>query len=112
MTVKSYDEKCHDLASIFLEDEPELYTKDHKHYLACAIQTAIEDYIEDAKRGPGPNWDQWKAQLAVRLTKRFGTDGVGYIQQTGDECWREMFNDGLSAAEAADEEAHAAASSL
>lgn len=54
MTAKTYDEKCYDLASVFLEDEPELFTMHHNHLLACAIQTAIEEYIEDAKRAYEP----------------------------------------------------------
>lgn len=58
------------------------------------------------------NWDDWKAQLASELGKRFATDGNNYIGQTGEECWRDMFDDGLTPAEAADEEASAAATML
>lgn len=50
MAAKTYDEKCYDLAGLFLQDEPDLFTLHHNHHLACAIQTAIEEYIEDAKR--------------------------------------------------------------
>ena len=49
--VKTYDEKTCDLAEHFLEGEPELFTMHHTHHLACAIQTAIEDYIADAMNG-------------------------------------------------------------
>lgn len=52
MTVKTYDEKCHDLADHFLQDEPHLFTMDHCHRLACAIQATIEDYISDAMPVP------------------------------------------------------------
>lgn len=58
------------------------------------------------------SWEQWKAQLAIQLGRVFDTDGSDYIRQTGEECWREMFEDGLTPAEAASEEAYAAASML
>jgi hypothetical protein len=54
-------------------------------------------------------FDEWKVALAKELGRAFDMDGLEYIRQTGDECWREMFNDGLSPAEAASEEVHAAA---
>lgn len=57
------------------------------------------------------DWDEWLKQLAVELGKDFGCDGADYIRQTGEECWREMFDDGLSPSEAADEEVRAAAES-
>jgi hypothetical protein len=50
MTAKTYDEKCLDLAEHFLQDEPDLDTIHNGHHLACAIQTAIEEWFEDAKR--------------------------------------------------------------
>ena len=53
------------------------------------------------------DWDQWKQELAVALGK-YGVDGEDYIRQTGDECWREMFDDGLTPTDAASEEAWAA----
>jgi len=40
----SYDTKCYDLASAFLEDEPLSNEKDC-HELAQLIQTTIEDWI-------------------------------------------------------------------
>jgi hypothetical protein len=49
MTIKTYDEKCYRLAEQFLEDEPELYTMDKCHHLACAIQQAVEDFIESER---------------------------------------------------------------
>jgi hypothetical protein len=62
-------------------------------------------------------FEEWKAQLAIELGKTFDIEGrpvVGkqYIEDTGDECWREMFDDGLTPAEAASEEAQAASDSL
>lgn len=58
------------------------------------------------------DWEQWKAQLVTELGKTFAMDGNEYIRQTGEECWRETFNDGLTPADAASEEAYAAASML
>ncbi len=58
------------------------------------------------------DFEQWKAELAVELGKTFGgglAGGQDYIKGTGDECWREMFDDGLSPKQAASEEAYAAA---
>jgi hypothetical protein len=34
--------------------------------------------------------------------------GADYIRQTGEDCWREMYDDGMSPSEAADEEVRAA----
>jgi hypothetical protein len=58
------------------------------------------------------DWSRWLEQLAAELGKTFAMDGKEYIRQTGEECWREMFNDGLTPADAASEEAYAAASML
>ena len=41
----TYDQKCYDLAALFLGDEPELHTKENMEELAYLIQQAIEDYI-------------------------------------------------------------------
>ena len=41
----AYDERCYDLAAIFLQDEPGLFTEKHNDALAQLIQTTIEDYI-------------------------------------------------------------------
>lgn len=58
-------------------------------------------------------FEEWKAQLAVELNKTFGldgeaVDGAKYIEDTGEDCWREMFDDELTPADAASEDAHAA----
>ena len=56
-------------------------------------------------------FDQWKSELATELSKIFGfasDEGERYITATGDDCWRESFDDGLSPKEAASEEANAA----
>lgn len=45
----SYDSKCHDLAAIFLGDEPQLHTPENIDQLAQLIQGAIEDYIAFAR---------------------------------------------------------------
>ena len=58
------------------------------------------------------DWEHWKAHLATALGKTFAMDGNEYIRQTGEDCWREMFNDGLTPERAASEEAYAAASML
>lgn len=42
---KTYDPRCHDLAAIFLGDEPELHTPENIDQLARLIQQAIEDFI-------------------------------------------------------------------
>lgn len=45
----TYDEKCYDLASAFLEDEPGLFNHKNSNELAGVIQRAIEDYIKVAR---------------------------------------------------------------
>ena len=51
------------------------------------------------------DFEAWKAQLASELGRTFDMDGADYIKETGEECWREMFEDGMSPADAASEEA-------
>lgn len=41
----TYDSRCHDLAAIFLDDEPQLRTPENIEDLAGLIQQTIEDYI-------------------------------------------------------------------
>ena len=43
----SYDTKCFDLADAFLADQPELNRIEDREMLAQAIQTTIEDWIND-----------------------------------------------------------------
>ncbi len=45
MTTATYDERCYDLAAVFLEDEPHLFTEKNNVALALAIQETIEDWI-------------------------------------------------------------------
>ena len=55
-------------------------------------------------------FDQWKSELAKELGKVFGfslDEGERYIAATGEDCWRESFDDGLSPKEAAGEEVNA-----
>jgi len=56
---------------------------------------------------PVINFDEWLVQLKAELTRLFG-DGEEYVRQTGLDCWKEMFDEGLSAKEAAHEEYHVA----
>lgn len=41
----TYDEKCYELALLFLADEPHLNTDARADKLACEIQQCIEDFI-------------------------------------------------------------------
>jgi hypothetical protein len=50
------------------------------------------------------NFEEWKEALALSLSLAFDTDGRDYIRQTGDACWREMYDDELTPDEAAQEE--------
>jgi hypothetical protein len=63
-----------------------------------------------ASRVVDREFEKWKAQLAVELSKTFDleggqVDGAKYIEATGDDCWREMFDDELTPADAAREDA-------
>jgi hypothetical protein len=51
---KTFDSKCYDLASAFLEDEPNLFTEGGCNELAAAIQQTIEDFIADYRRNYEP----------------------------------------------------------
>lgn len=54
MTVKTYDTACHDLAETFLQDVPNLWTKDRVRRLALEIQQTVEDFIVDEQRNYEP----------------------------------------------------------
>ena len=45
----TFDSKCYDLASTFLEDEPNLFTDSACMLLAARIQQAVEDFIAEAR---------------------------------------------------------------
>lgn len=47
----SYDTKCYDLASAFLEDEQEV-TEQDRDRLAQHIQTEIEDWLQFSRKSP------------------------------------------------------------
>ncbi len=49
MIIRTYDEKCYDLAAMFLEDEPGLFTERNNVALAKAIQETIETWLTDAR---------------------------------------------------------------
>lgn len=51
---QTFDSKCYDLASTFLEDEPNLFSHDGCTELASRIQQTIEDFIEEARRNYEP----------------------------------------------------------
>lgn len=52
------------------------------------------------------NFNEWLEQLAVALGKILQCDGHEYIYQTGKECWKEAYIDGLSPQYVAEEEAY------
>lgn len=64
--VKLYDVKCSDLAELFLQDHPHLWTKDRVHRLALDIQQSIEDFIEDEQNNyePPDRGDAWTGGFA------------------------------------------------
>lgn len=66
MTVKSYDQKCYDLAALFLGDEPHLHTTDRCDELAKQIQETIEQYIywENENYEPPQHGDAWTGGFA------------------------------------------------
>jgi hypothetical protein len=59
-------------------------------------------------------FDVWRIALADELSDVFKmtvSEATTYIRDTGDDCWREMFDDGMTPKEAAGEEAWAAMTS-
>jgi hypothetical protein len=54
MPTKTYDPACFDLAETFLQDVPNLWTKDRAHRLAIEIQEAVEIFIADEQRNYEP----------------------------------------------------------
>jgi hypothetical protein len=57
----SYDPRCYDLASVFLEDEPLLFSDARCKELAQLIQDRIESFIEyeraHAEPPDPPGWE-------------------------------------------------------
>lgn len=43
---RTYDRKSYKLAEHFLQDHPDLNNQAKTHYLAVAIQTAVEEWID------------------------------------------------------------------
>ncbi len=54
MNAKTYDQRCYDLAELFLEDQPQLNTERRRDELAALIQSTIEGWIncEDSNYEP------------------------------------------------------------
>ena len=52
------------------------------------------------------DFETWLDELAACLGRRFGDAEAGrlYVEQSGRECWRQMFDDDLSPDDAAGEE--------
>jgi hypothetical protein len=50
----SYDSRCYDLASLFLEDEPLLNSDKRCRELAQIIQSTVEDFIEYERANTEP----------------------------------------------------------
>ena len=48
------DSRCTDLASVFLEDEPNLFTEQGCTELAKRIQQTVEDFIAEASHNYEP----------------------------------------------------------
>jgi hypothetical protein len=51
----TYDSRCHDLAAVFLGDEPTLHTPTNIEELASLIQQTIEDYIASSLHATMPS---------------------------------------------------------
>lgn len=66
MAVKTYDQKCWDLADVFLSDEPHIHDAERTRKLALAIQQAIEDFIEceNDNYEPSETGDAWSGGFA------------------------------------------------
>lgn len=55
MTTKTFDSRCYDLASAFLDDEPVAFGDDRFCVeLASRIQQTIEDFIAEARSNYEP----------------------------------------------------------
>jgi hypothetical protein len=48
MTTHTYDTKCYELAEHFLAEEPNLNDEGYRRALAWAIQSTIEEFMQDA----------------------------------------------------------------
>lgn len=53
-------------------------------------------------------WEEWRTALSEEFKRRWGFTLDEYSGPDNDDCWKEMFEDGLTPREAADEEASAA----
>lgn len=65
----------------------------------------------DPHTGGKLTFEMWKGRLVMELAGAMQmtiVEARDYVRATGDECWRESYDDGLTPREAADEEAHAA----
>ena len=70
----AYDQKCYDLAALFLSDVQDPVQHEDAHKLAQDIQDVIEDYLSDLERQKQPPEEMppaMKAELdaAIRMGK-------------------------------------------
>jgi hypothetical protein len=64
------------------------------------------------KQPAAPTFEQWLAALAPELARVYGmslAEAERYIRDTEPDSWRDAFEDGITPADAADEEARCAA---
>lgn len=78
--------------------------------LGVTVQRILKERAGRQQKGTDPmskrTFEQWLAELSA-LAAAEGCPN--YVQQTGEECWRESFADGFTPAEAwADEKSYAA----
>lgn len=74
-TVKTYDQRCYDLAMEFLKEESDLFSALHCHLLALEIQQCIEDEIYFMREKP---------ELYPLLSKRISLDDES-VEQLREE---------------------------
>lgn len=79
-TVKTYDSRVYELASLFLSDEPDLNSEQMRHSLALEIQQCIEDEIYFMRNDPHLYSGFTKeavAEARKECVRHYGTDPFG-----------------------------------
>lgn len=68
----------------------------------------------DPHHGGKLTYEDWRRDLLIEMAKVIGSEpgtdtdpmdeALRYIEATGEDCWREMYDDGMTPREAVDED--------
>ena len=91
----AYDEKCYELANVFLSDEPKLFTSANIEQLAQSIQDVIDATLEEMRAGAMTSDDYKRGVRDMAAAMRENFPGMRWplIRQIIDEAAQRLIAD-------------------